>query len=108
MSNQENFAEQTDFGEKELHDCANALVDAIHKLRKENGFDAQQPVSVYMTDKPIIRSMLKEHRAYVTDKANAADLVQINLDANIPIPEHAPQDDFKIGDQTIRIAIERD
>lgn len=107
MSTQQHH-DQTDYSDLELHECAKALVRSIETLRSENDFDQSQPVSVYVTDKPIIRSMLKEHREYITDKANAADLVQMNLDANMPIPAHAPQQDFEIGGQTIRVAIDRD
>ncbi|MEX1020503.1 MAG: DUF5915 domain-containing protein [Litorilinea sp.] len=109
MATQQNQSSgQTNFSELELHNCAKALVQAIQQMRKQADYAADQTVSVYLTDKPIIRRMLKVHREYVTEQANAADVVQINLDANIPIPKHAPQQDFEIGGQTVRIAIKRD
>jgi hypothetical protein len=109
MSAQQNSSpEQTDYPDNELRDCAKAVAHSINELREKHDIEHDQPVSVYMADKPIIRSMMKSHRDYILEQTNAVDLVQINLDANIPIPNHAPQDDFEIGGQTIRIAIDRD
>lgn len=109
MSMQQNYSpEQTNSEEAELRDCAKSLAQAVNQLREQNDMAGDQQVSIYVADKPIVRSMLKEHRQYIIDKTNAVDLVQINLDANIPIPDHAPQDDFEIGGQTIRVAIDRD
>ena len=84
---------------------ADKLVLRIQQLRKEQGIADEQPISVYVINTEVVRSVLKQYRAYIEEQTNTADLVQVNVDAGNPLPEELPQTELHVGDQTITIAI---
>jgi hypothetical protein len=84
---------------------ADELVRCIQQLRREQGIAEHKPIATYVTDTAIVRSLLKQYRAYVEEKTNTAALVEVNDDAGNPMPEQLPQAEFHIGDQTVTIAI---
>jgi hypothetical protein len=88
-----------------LKGYADDLVHCIQQLRRDQGIADSQPISTYVTDTEIVRSLLKQYRSYIEEQTNTADLVEVNDDAGIPMPERLPQTEYHIGDQTVTIAI---
>jgi len=89
----------------DMKDYADKLVRCIQQLRQEQGIADQQPISTYMTNTEVVRSVLKQYRPYIEEQTNTADLVQVNPDAGNPLPQDLPQAELHVGDQTITIAI---
>ncbi len=84
---------------------ADKLVKSIQQLRSAQGIADSQPISIYLTNTEIVRSLLKQYRSYIEEQTNTSDLVQVNDDAGIPMPDQLPHTEYQIGDQTVTIAI---
>ena len=88
-----------------VEECAAVLIRTIQQLREENDI-ADEEVSLYVTDAPIVHSTLLEYQDEVMEKANLVNIVQVNVKAGNPMPEALPQVDCKIGDDLVTIALE--
>jgi len=88
-----------------LQGYADTIVKRIQQLRQEQGIADTQPISTYVTNTEVVRSVLKQYRSYIEEQTHTSDLVQVNPDAGNPMPEDLPHTEFHVGDQTITIAI---
>lgn len=96
-----------DNAEAALKEYADQIVGAIQQLRRDQKIADTEPISVYVTDAEVVRSLLKQYRSYIEEKTNTVDLVEVNLDAGNPMPENLTKADFEIGDQEVSVAIEK-
>ena len=74
-----------------IDECAKVIIDTVAQLRTEAGIAADQEISIYVTDVPLIRSTLKEKGDYIHEQTHAVDVVRVNVDAGNPMPAHLPQ-----------------
>lgn len=72
-------------------ECAEVIIKTVKQLRADAGIAASQPISLYVPNAQLIRSTLTERGDYIREQINAADVVQINVKAGIPMPAHIPQ-----------------
>lgn len=98
-------AQGTNAQQRDLQGYVDQLVGYIQQLRQKQGIAENEPISTYLTNTEIVRSILKQYREYIEEKTNTADLVQVNVDAGNPMPENLPHTEFHIGDQIVTIAI---
>lgn len=89
-----------------VEECAAAVIHAVQQLRERKDIPRTEEVSLYITDAPLVHSMLSEYRDAVIEKANLADIVQENIKAGNPIPESLPQIECEMGGEMITIAIQ--
>ena len=93
--------------EANLKQYADDVIGCIQALRREQKFSDSEPISVYVTNTEVIRSLLKQYRSYIEEQAHIADLVQVNLDAGNPMPDNVAKKELDIGDQEIIIGIDK-
>lgn len=87
--------------------CAEVIIQTVAQLRAEAGLDAEQDISIYVTDAQLIRSTLAERGDYIREKTHAVDVVRTNVKAGIPMPAHLPQVELhNLNDGPATIAIE--
>lgn len=72
-------------------ECADILIKTVKELRVEAGIADDEPISLYVPNAQLIRSTLTEKGDYIREQINAADIVQVNIKAGIPMPAHIPQ-----------------
>lgn len=102
-----NQSQSTNTAKVDLKQYADTLLGYIQQLRSEQKFTDSEPISVYVTNTEIMRSLLKQYRDYIEQQGHIADLVQINPDAGNPMPENLAKKEFDIGDQAIIIGIDK-
>lgn len=90
-----------------LKQYADDLIRYIQELRHEQGFADSDPISMYVTNTEVIRSLMKQYRSYIEEQTNTSDLVQVNIDAGNPMPESLAKKEFDIGDQEVMIGIDK-
>ncbi|MFN8489306.1 MAG: hypothetical protein U0350_17115 [Caldilineaceae bacterium] len=93
--------------EANLKQYADDVIHCIQELRHEKNFSDSEPIAAYVTNTEVMRSLLKQYRSYIEEKANIADLVQVNIDAGNPMPDNVAKKELDIGDQEIIIGIDR-
>ena len=93
--------------EANLKQYADDVIGCIQALRREQKFSDSEPIAVYVTNTEVIRSLLKQYRSYIEEKAHVADLVQVNLDAGNPMPDNVAKKELDIGDQEVIIGIDK-
>lgn len=89
-----------------VEECAAAVIHTVQQLREREDIPRSKKVALYITDAPLVHSMISEYRDAVIEKANLVDIVQENIKAGNPIPESLPQTECKMGGEMITIAIQ--
>jgi len=87
--------------------CKTFLVDTVEQLRTDNNISADEKVSLYVTDVPIIHSTIAEYESEIKEQAHLVDVVQVNIKAGNPMPKALAQVDCTIGEDEVTIAIEQ-
>ncbi len=104
-----NIAAQStqDDGHAVIRSQADQLVQCIQQMRQEQGIADSEPISIYVTNTQTVRSAVKQFHDYLKQATNAEDIVQVNIDGGVPMPDTIPQAEFHVGDETVTIAISR-
>ena len=97
----------TDDGAANMESQAQQLVQAIQQLRSEQGIAETEEIAIYVTNTQVVRSLLKQYSEQIEAQTHTADLVQVNVDGGIPMPEVIAHADFEIGGETVTIGISR-
>jgi len=88
-------------------ECAQVIIDQVAQLRKEADIAADQEVSIYVTDVPLVHNTLSQYHERIREQANAVDIVQVNIKAGNPMPANLPQVELStLDDGPAVIAIE--
>lgn len=93
-------------GEQEIQKSKDEIVRRLQQLRSESGLDSDARVSVYITDTPLVRGVLHEYDDEVRKAVNAVDIVQVDVEAGIPLPEEHPHQTFTLGEDKVTIGLE--
>jgi len=102
-----NTAVQGNNGNDVIRSQADKLVQCIQQMRQEQGIAESEPISIYVTNTQTVRSAIKQFHDYMKEATNAEDIVQVNVDGGVPMPDTLPQAEFHVGDETVTIAISR-
>ncbi len=93
-------------GEKQIQESRDEIVRQIQQLRAASGIGDDARVSVYITDTPLVRGILHEYKEEMQKAVNAVDIVQVDLEAGIPLPEEHPNQTFTLGEDQVTIGLE--
>lgn len=92
--------------EQNLHEKRDEIVRRLKQLRDESGVDGDARIAVYITDTPLVRGVLHEYEDDVRQAVNAVDIVQVDVEAGIPLPEEHPHQTFTLGEDEVTIGLE--
>lgn len=91
-----------------VEQCAELLIDHVQQLRQEQNIADNEEISIYITDVPLVHSTISEYGNRLEQATNATDIVQVNLQAGNPMPEHLPHHEIGLFSQEpVRVAIDR-
>ena len=91
--------------EQTLQDYKEEIVRQVKPLRQESGVGNER-ISLYITDTPLVRGILHQYADDVRQTGNAVDIVQVDVDAGIPLPEEHAHRTFTLGEDKVTIAME--
>jgi len=90
-----------------VEQCAELLIDHVQQLRQEQNLDDDEQVSIYITDVPLVHSTIAEYGRRLEQATNAADIVQVNLQAGNPMPKDLPHHQIgRFSKEPVTVAIE--
>ncbi len=92
-------------GEQKIQEYKQTILSEVKRLRQESDLGDQR-ISLYITDTPLVRGILNEHKAEMRKAINAVDIVQVEVDAGIPTPQEHPHRTFSLGEDKVTIAME--
>lgn len=91
-----------------VEQCAELLIDHVEQLRQEQNIADDEEISIYVTDVPLVHSMLAEYGARVEKVTNATDIIQVNIKAGNPMPENLPHHEIGVfSKEPVTVAIEQ-
>lgn len=91
-----------------VEQCAELLIDHVEQLRQEQNIANDEEISIYVTDVPLVHSMLSEYGDRVEKATNAIDIVQVNIQAGNPMPDNLPHHEIGVfSKEPVTVAIER-
>lgn len=90
-----------------VEQCAELLIDHVKQLRQEQNIADDEKISIYVTDVPLVHSTLSKLSSRIESATNAADIVQVNLQAGNPMPKDLPQHQIHVfSEEPVIVAIE--
>jgi superfamily I DNA and RNA helicase len=92
--------------EQKIQEFKENIVQQIQQLRQESGIKNDR-IALYITDTPLVRGILHEYADEIRQTVNAANIVQVDVDAGIPQPEEHPHHTFPLGEDKVTISIEK-
>jgi superfamily I DNA and RNA helicase len=92
--------------EQKIQEYKENIVQQIQQLRQESGIKSDR-IALYITDTPLVRGILHEYADEIRQTVNAANIVQVDIDAGIPQPEEHPHHTFPLGEDKVTISIEK-
>jgi superfamily I DNA and RNA helicase len=92
--------------EQKIQEFKENIVQQIQQLRQESGIKNDR-IALYITDTPLVRGILHQYADEIRQTVNAANIVQVDVDAGIPQPEEHPNHTFPLGEDKVTISIEK-